>query len=134
MLPAAPGSEQVTAAVCAQVALSREGARQRVQHLLRADAAEVVGLLLDQGGFLYVCGDARMADDTSAALTEMIARERGMSRLAARDAVAALRDGGRLQLDVWGVTSFFAQGARSFADRRADSARAWLRLMSQEYV
>ncbi len=114
-----------------QVALSRERERQRVQDLLKADASEIAHLLIEQRAYMYICGDARMADDISAVLTDIIAKAKGVSRLIAKDMLAAVRDDGRYQLDVWGLTQFFSQGVRSFADKKADSARAWLQLVSQ---
>lgn len=116
-----------------QIALSREGSRQRVQDLLKSDSDRIVRLLLEQRAHLYLCGDARMADDTSAVLTEMIAKAKGVSRLKAKDMLAEIRDDGRYQLDVWGLTHFFSQGVRLFADKKAESARAWLQLVSQSH-
>ena len=104
-----------------------------MQDLLKTDREEIVNLLIEQGAYMYVCGDSRMADDTSSELTDMIAKTKGVSRLIAKDMLTAVRDDGRYQLDVWGLTQFFSKGVQSFSDKKADSARAWLQLVSSKY-
>jgi len=84
------------------VAWSRDGARRRyVQHLIAEQARELVGWI-DAGAHLYVCGDAkRMARDVETALTEAIARVRGVDAEAAGEELDALAAAGRYQRDVY---------------------------------
>jgi sulfite reductase alpha subunit-like flavoprotein len=111
--------QNACSAVEVRVALSRVGAKQRVQDLMRKDARDVLGLLLDDGAWLYVCGDACMADGTSDTLMDLIVQERGLSRLAAKELIIGLRDNGRYQSDVWGATRFFSEGMEWFISDRA---------------
>jgi sulfite reductase alpha subunit-like flavoprotein len=101
------------------VALSRAGEKQRVQDLMRKRARDVVRLLLDEGAWLYVCGDAGMADGTSETLMDLIVEERSLSRMAAKELIMGLRDDGRYQSDVWGTTRFFSEGMVWFENKIA---------------
>ena len=57
---------------------------------------------IDAGAHLYVCGDAkRMARDVEQALTEAIARVRGIDAEAAGEELDALAAAGRYQRDVY---------------------------------
>lgn len=87
------------------VAFSRQNPAKKdyVQHHLLAQADRVWKLLKNEGGYLYVCGDAKhMAKDVHAALVEaaMVA-ELGLSRDEASAAVHQLQEGGRYLRDVW---------------------------------
>ncbi|MBK8068222.1 MAG: flavodoxin domain-containing protein [Rhodanobacteraceae bacterium] len=84
------------------VAWSRDGAQRRyVQHLIAEQARELVDWI-DAGAHLYVCGDAkRMARDVEQALTEAIARVRGIDAEAAGEELDALAASGRWQRDVY---------------------------------
>lgn len=84
------------------VAWSRDGTQRRyVQHLIAEQARELVEWI-DAGAHLYVCGDAkRMARDVEQALTEAIARVRGIDAEAAGEELDALAASGRWQRDVY---------------------------------
>jgi sulfite reductase (NADPH) flavoprotein alpha-component len=57
---------------------------------------------LQEGGHLYVCGDAsRMARDVDTALRRIAATQGGLDEAQARDWIAALARQGRYQRDVY---------------------------------
>jgi sulfite reductase (NADPH) flavoprotein alpha-component len=72
-----------------------------VQHRMREQAATLWSWLQD-GAYLYVCGDAqRMAKDVDAALAAIIAKKAGMSLADAKTYLAALTRDQRYQRDVY---------------------------------
>ena len=65
-------------------------------------SAEEVWALLEAGGYVYVCGDAKhMARDVHRALIELVQRQAKCSGTQAEARVKALADSGRYQRDVW---------------------------------
>ncbi len=85
------------------VAFSRDGPQKDyVQHHLESQAAVVWQLLEQQGGHLYVCGDAKaMAKDVHRTLVALVARAKGCAGTQAEAWVKQLQDAGRYQRDVW---------------------------------
>lgn len=83
-------------------AFSRDQAHKiYVQHMMRDHMSEI-HKMLDAGGHVYVCGDARnMAHDVDAALKEVMMKEGGMEESAAVDYLKRLRSRGRYSCDVW---------------------------------
>jgi sulfite reductase (NADPH) flavoprotein alpha-component len=72
-----------------------------VQHRIR-EAGRDVWSWLNEGAYLYLCGDAeRMAPDVDAALQELVAEHGGMSKEAAAEYVANLRTQKRYRRDVY---------------------------------
>ena len=72
-----------------------------VQHRIREQGREVWSWLQD-GAYLYVCGDAeRMAPDVDAALHAVVEEHGGMSKEAAAEYVANLRSTKRYRRDVY---------------------------------
>ena len=72
-----------------------------VQDKMRAHGAELFRWI-DEGAYLYVCGDAtRMARDVDDALHEIIAEHGGHSASAAQDAVSQLKKDKRYMRDVY---------------------------------
>jgi cytochrome P450/NADPH-cytochrome P450 reductase len=72
-----------------------------VQHLMRQQMPELIGLL-EAGGKLYVCGDgAKMAPDVEATLLEGYRAVRGVSGEEARKWLGGLQAAGRYAKDVW---------------------------------
>lgn len=84
------------------LAFSRDQAEKiYVQTRMREQASELYGWLQD-GGYLYVCGDAsRMARDVDRALVELIAAQRGRGDDDAAEYVATLKRDKRYLRDVY---------------------------------
>lgn len=82
----------------------QEGKKMYIQDALRAQAAKVVELVVEQGAFVYICGAAKMAAEVRKALVDVIAREKGWGVQEAEGWVAKeLKAVRRLQEDVWGA-------------------------------
>jgi sulfite reductase (NADPH) flavoprotein alpha-component len=72
-----------------------------VQHRIRERAAELWSWLQD-GAYLYVCGDARrMAGDVNDALIDVIAKAAAVERAEAESRLKEMRRAGRYQRDVY---------------------------------
>lgn len=84
------------------VAFSRDGAeKEYVQHRLLERGREVYEWL-QEGAYIYVCGDAEsMAPDVHAALHEVVQREGGLSEEQAAEYVKDLQRNKRYQRDVY---------------------------------
>jgi cytochrome P450/NADPH-cytochrome P450 reductase len=85
------------------VAFSREADRpkQYVQHKLSANGKDTCRLL-DEGGVVYVCGDARrMAPDVAQAFIAILREHGGASESQAAQRFDVLRNEGRYREDVW---------------------------------
>nr|XP_019598927.1 PREDICTED: methionine synthase reductase isoform X2 [Rhinolophus sinicus]XP_019598928.1 PREDICTED: methionine synthase reductase isoform X2 [Rhinolophus sinicus] len=73
-----------------------------VQDSLRLHSQQVAGLLLQERGHIYVCGDAKnMAKDVNDALAEIISQEAGVDKLEAMKTLAALKEEKRYLQDIW---------------------------------
>jgi sulfite reductase (NADPH) flavoprotein alpha-component len=85
-----------------ETAFSRDQSEKvYVQHRIRAAGRDVWSWLND-GAYLYLCGDAeRMAPDVDAALQAVVADHGGMSKEAAVEYVANLRTQKRYRRDVY---------------------------------
>jgi sulfite reductase (NADPH) flavoprotein alpha-component len=85
-----------------ETAFSRDQSEKvYVQHRIR-DAGRDVWSWLNDGAYLYLCGDAeRMAPDVDAAIQAVVAEHGGMSREAAVEYVASLRTQKRYRRDVY---------------------------------
>ena len=85
-----------------EVAFSRDQEdKHYVQHRMTACGREMYAWL-EEGAYLYVCGDAlRMASDVDKALIEIVAEHGGYDLDRAREYVAALRRDGRYLRDVY---------------------------------
>ncbi|KAF2396501.1 hypothetical protein EJ06DRAFT_524484 [Trichodelitschia bisporula] len=83
-------------------AFSREGPKKvYVQHMMRANAAEI-NRLLEQRAYFYVCGDAaNMAREVNTILGQIIAEQRGVPESKGEEVVKAMRASNQYQEDVW---------------------------------
>lgn len=84
------------------LAFSRDGAEKvYVQDRLREQGCDLYSWLED-GAWLYVCGDAaRMAPDVNEALLDLVAEHGGLDREGAEDYLAEMRRDRRYRLDVY---------------------------------
>ncbi len=84
------------------VAFSRDGERKvYVQHRMMERAAELYAWL-EEGAFVYVCGDAtRMAPDVHAALVSVVMQGGAVDADAAEAYLREMKRGGRYQRDVY---------------------------------
>lgn len=79
------------------------GRPRYVQHNLLLNSQQVTSILLEQGGCLYVCGDAKnMAKDVNDTLMQMISAELQVDQLEAMKRLAGLREEKRYLQDIWG--------------------------------
>ncbi|XP_077349612.1 methionine synthase reductase [Lithobates pipiens] len=73
-----------------------------VQDYLKIYSKEIIKLLTELNGILYVCGDAKnMARDVNDTLMNIICAELGVDKLEAMKTLASLRDQKRYVQDVW---------------------------------
>jgi sulfite reductase alpha subunit-like flavoprotein len=79
-----------------------------VQHLLVEHAAQVLHLLLNDNGYLYICGDARMARDVQKTLCELIGQASSTSALEAEGIVRNMKSTGRFQVHITLPSLFMA--------------------------
>lgn len=86
------------------VAFSRQFEKKvYVHHLMRqSETAQAIFQLIEQGAFIYVCGDAKaMAKDVNHALRDIIAEKRGIPETEAESFIESLRNSNRYLCDVW---------------------------------
>ncbi|XP_066482352.1 methionine synthase reductase [Tiliqua scincoides] len=73
-----------------------------VQENLRLYSKEVTRILLQEKGYIYVCGDAKnMAKDVNDTLVDILIAEIGVDKLGALKMLATLRDEKRYLQDIW---------------------------------
>ncbi|XP_065485524.1 methionine synthase reductase [Caloenas nicobarica] len=73
-----------------------------VQEVIRLYAKEVARVLLQEGGYFYVCGDKKhMADGVSDAVVDILSMEMEVDKLEAMKILAMLREAKRYLQDVW---------------------------------
>ncbi|XP_032898999.1 nitric oxide synthase, brain isoform X1 [Amblyraja radiata] len=88
-------------------AYSREPGKPKkyVQDVLREHYSDqIVELLQDQGGHIYVCGDVTMAGDVLKTIQHILAQQGKMSLEDAGIFISKLRDENRYHEDIFGVT------------------------------
>lgn len=86
-----------------RTAFSRAGpTKVYVQHRLEEDQADIQKLLMEQGAYLFVCGDGmHMAKDVHAALVRVLSPACAGSAVLAEDLLRALKQQGRYVQDIW---------------------------------
>ncbi|XP_047624945.1 methionine synthase reductase isoform X4 [Phacochoerus africanus] len=79
-----------------------EAPTKYVQDSIQRHGQQVARALLQERGYVYVCGDAKnMAKDVSDALVDIISREVGGEKLDAMKMLAALKEEKRYLQDIW---------------------------------
>uniref|UniRef100_K3X218 Methionine synthase reductase n=1 Tax=Globisporangium ultimum (strain ATCC 200006 / CBS 805.95 / DAOM BR144) TaxID=431595 RepID=K3X218_GLOUD len=80
-----------------------EEEKHYVQHELRANGKLVADLLLESGGYVYVCGDGlQMARDVHEALRDILQEHGNLSKEGAEEQLGALASRQRYVRDIWG--------------------------------
>uniref|UniRef100_A0A8L2QCU1 Methionine synthase reductase n=1 Tax=Rattus norvegicus TaxID=10116 RepID=A0A8L2QCU1_RAT len=79
-----------------------EAPAKYVQDNLQHHSQQVARTLLQENGYIYVCGDAKnMAKDVHDALVEIISKEAGVDKLEAMKTLATLKQEKRYLQDIW---------------------------------
>ncbi|XP_034379513.1 methionine synthase reductase [Arvicanthis niloticus] len=79
-----------------------EAPAKYVQDNLQRHSQQVARILLQENGYIYVCGDAKnMAKDVNDALVEILSREAGADKLEAMKTLATLKQEKRYLQDIW---------------------------------
>lgn len=79
-----------------------EAPAKYVQDNLQHHSQQVARTLLQENGYIYVCGDAKnMAKDVNDALVEIISKEAGVDKLEAMKTLATLKQEKRYLQDIW---------------------------------
>lgn len=79
-----------------------EAPAKYVQDNLQHHSQQVARTLLQENGYIYVCGDAKnMAKDVNDTLVEIISKEAGVDKLEAMKTLATLKQEKRYLQDIW---------------------------------
>ncbi|XP_031216189.1 methionine synthase reductase [Mastomys coucha] len=79
-----------------------EAPAKYVQDNLQRHSQQVARILLQENGYIYVCGDAKnMAKDVNDTLVEIISKEAGVDKLEAMKTLATLKQEKRYLQDIW---------------------------------
>ncbi|XP_047110289.1 methionine synthase reductase-like isoform X1 [Schistocerca piceifrons] len=81
---------------------SDETSPKYVQDNVRLYGKDFVTKLIDEGGSVFICGDAKnMAKDVQEAISYVIQKEKGISEEAAQNCIKQLKNSARYVQDVW---------------------------------
>lgn len=73
-----------------------------VQDNIQLHSEQVARVLLNESGYIYVCGDAKnMAKDVNDTLVEIISKQAGVEKLEAMKRLATLKEEKRYLQDIW---------------------------------
>merc|ERR1719219_3121306 len=86
------------------VAYSREPGqpKQYVQSLVKRDAEKIYDIWINRGGYIYVCGKIKMAEDVENTLQEMLVDHGQMDANAAVEKIADMKKEFRYLEDIFG--------------------------------
>ncbi|XP_058420351.1 methionine synthase reductase isoform X2 [Diceros bicornis minor] len=80
----------------------QEAPAKYVQDSIQLHSKQVARVLLQENGYIYVCGDAKnMAKDVNDTLVEIICKEAGVEKLEAMKTLATLKEEKRYLQDIW---------------------------------
>merc|ERR1711892_718683 len=87
-----------------EVAYSREPGqpKQYVQNLITRDAEKIYDLWQKKGGYIYICGKIKMAEEVGQALTEVLTHLGNMDKATANATLEDMRKLYRYQEDIFG--------------------------------
>jgi len=87
-----------------EVAYSREAnhPKQYVQNLITRDAVKIYDMWINKGGYIYICGKIRMAEDVENTLLGILRHIGNMDKEAAVEKFADMRKNFRYQEDIFG--------------------------------
>ncbi len=109
------------------VAFSRTGPRKiYVQHLIEQHQSDLWAMLQLPDCHVYICGDARMADDVMATFMDMARTTGGLTHADAVEFFRAMEEQNRFQTDVWGVLHHFRQAIAEVQESRYAQGERWL--------
>ena len=86
-----------------ETAFSREQENKvYVQHKMQANSEKLGELIVDRGGYIFVCGDGmHMAKDVHKCLQEIVSKKKGIGMEEANTFLRSLQDQGKYVKDIW---------------------------------
>ena len=102
-----------------------------VQNLMQEESAQIWAYLSHPKCHYYVCGDAKMADDVFDVLMAIAKTQGGLSHIEAVDFFDKMKQEGRFNTDVWGVTLNFKKAIKQVQKDNYSKAEKWLNQVSE---
>nr|UQK61948.1 nitric oxid synthase [Choanoeca flexa] len=116
------------------VAYSRAvpGEKTYVQDLIIKRGADLWNAIQNTNPYIYICGDARMAEDVHEALLRILKVHGRLNRLSRKDLLHNLKARGQYQVDVWGVGQNYKENLAKLMQTKHRQASAWLNAKHEE--